>query len=283
MAALSHTYRYRFPSALHTETDRPSLTLATSSAATDEPHPFFFHGLVREPRITSDLLVALSDVVGAHYFRPLDWRQLDPVVTSNEEMLRFEGFSGCCGVYARIDLPASAFESDGIQGRGTTNVDFNQPMRASLMQTGTSDSMSLGVGADRVEIERSGHGVIERKVQLPMRWIKGFSEVQAFQPGLQRRFEIAGADARRFLRSLPFKNPPKQASYVVSAGRGLRLSPRASKGAVAVHGVHRLQTLVPLTTRAQRLVLWADHDRGTSAWQVEFSHGCYTLLMSPEV
>ena len=71
------------------------------------------------------MLLVLSDVVRTHFFLPQP-ALLDPVVTSNEAMLRFEGFSGCCGVYARVDLPAEAFDSD-IQGRGTTNVDFNNP------------------------------------------------------------------------------------------------------------------------------------------------------------
>ena len=40
---------------------------------------------------------------GAHFFdaRP---PQMDPIATSSPSMVRFEGFSGCCGVYARVDL-----------------------------------------------------------------------------------------------------------------------------------------------------------------------------------
>ena len=53
----------------------------------------------------------------------------DPVVTCNEGMVRFEGFSGCCGVYARVDLDERAFQGD-LYRTGTTNVDFNNPMRA---------------------------------------------------------------------------------------------------------------------------------------------------------
>ena len=56
---------------------------------------------------------------------------MDPVLTSTASILRLEGFSGCCGVYVRADLPADLFEGD-VKGRGTTNVDFNDPMRNAL-------------------------------------------------------------------------------------------------------------------------------------------------------
>ena len=51
----------------------------------------------------------------------------DPVVTCSDDRLRFEGFSGCCGAYARVDFLPSAITGD-VFGRGTTNVDFNQPI-----------------------------------------------------------------------------------------------------------------------------------------------------------
>lgn len=50
--------------------------------------------------------------------------QMDPVVASNEAMLCFEGRSGCCGVYARVDLDTAGLEAERL-GRGTTNVDCN--------------------------------------------------------------------------------------------------------------------------------------------------------------
>ncbi|MFV2013036.1 MULTISPECIES: hypothetical protein [unclassified Micromonospora] len=38
------------------------------------------------------------------YHRPIDPASLDPVVTGGRDRLRFESFSGCCGVYARLDV-----------------------------------------------------------------------------------------------------------------------------------------------------------------------------------
>lgn len=103
------------------------------------PHPFFFEGRCRSPRMVADLLLALAHTVNSRFYLPGAWRMLDPVVTSSEELLRLEGFSSCCGVYARVDLSAEAFDSE-IQGRGTTNVDFNAPI------TGSSKTAKLAKG-----------------------------------------------------------------------------------------------------------------------------------------
>lgn len=92
----------------------------------------FFDGWARHPRHLGDMLVTLSDAVRSHFLLPRP-ALLDPVLTSNEALLRLEGFCGCCGVYARVDLSAEAFEGE-CHSRGTTNVDFNAPMRNALMR-----------------------------------------------------------------------------------------------------------------------------------------------------
>jgi hypothetical protein len=53
------------------------------------------------------------------------------VVTSNGDRLRFESFSGCCGVHARLDLLPDALTGQPVRS-GSTNVDFNEGMRAAL-------------------------------------------------------------------------------------------------------------------------------------------------------
>lgn len=48
------------------------------------------------------------------------------MVTGNGDRLRFESFSGCGGVYARLDVLGEALDGDEV-GHGTTNVDVNLP------------------------------------------------------------------------------------------------------------------------------------------------------------
>ncbi len=279
-AALDFTYHYAFASGLEAANDRaPTLSLATCDL--DHAQPYFFDGRVRQPRVLGDLLVTLSDVVRTHFFLPMP-PLLDPVLTSNEELLRLEGFSGCCGVYARVDLPAEAFEGE-CHGRGTTNVDFNTPMRNALMRLRDQDEVDFSVGKDEVVLSKGNEKTIEKKVKLPVRWIKGFSEVQAYQPRLQLKMETGAAEALRFTRSLPKASKPKMPSYAISAGRSIRLSQRPQKGAVQILGTHRVKVIEPLLARAERLRVWADEDSGTSAWEVCFPLGSFFLMISPEV
>ena len=260
-ATLDFTYRFAFPSAVG-ETERGfCLRLATCGAQQEQP--YFFDGRLLAPRETGEMLLVLSDVVRTHFFLPRPML-LDPVVTSNEAMLRFEGFSGCCGVYARVDILAEAFHTDYL-GRGTTNVDFNNPMRAALSRLRDHDDARLAVGADGVELSKGGDTVVETKVKLPIRWIKGFNEVQIYQPTMSLKIDVPGAEARRFVRSLPRSGPAKKPSFVTQTGKTIRLSQRATKGAVQFHGTHRVRVLEPLMNTAKSLRIWADEDSGTTA------------------
>ena len=278
-AALEHTYRYAFPSGPGPTAAGPGLRLATCSADLEQPH--FFEGRLRKPGEAGRMLLALADVVGTHFFLPTP-PNLDPVVTSNEAMLRFEGFSGCCGVYARVDLPPEAFDRD-LAGRGTTNVDFNSPMRAALSRLrDADDDARLAVGADEVALSKGGGAVVEKRVKLPVRWIKGFCEVAAYAPLLELKLEVDGAEGRRFIRSLP-ATPLKRPGFVVRSGRSIRLSQREAKGAVRVAGTHRLRVVEPLLAGAKSLRAWQDDASGTTAWQVAGEAGAMFLLLSPEV
>lgn len=278
-AAIDFTYRYPFLSSVGDIGTGFGLRLATCDAG--HKHPHFFEGRMREPRVVGDMLLCLSDVVRTHFFLPRP-ALLDPVVTSHEEVVRFEGFSGCCGVYARVDLAAAAFEAD-LAGRGTTNVDFNNPMRAALSRLRNTDDARLAVGQDAVTVSRNDDAVVEKKVKLPVRWLKGFSEVQAYQPRLGLKWEVSASEARRFIRGLPRGGPPKTPSFVTQTGRALRLSQREGKGAIRLMGTHRLAIVEPLLSAAKTLRVWADNEAGTSAWEIICPTGRFLLMLSPEV
>jgi len=279
-AAIDYTYRYPFASSVGQFDRGFGLRLATCGA--NHEHPHFFEGRLLYPRIVGDMLIALSDVVRTHYFMPNVSGLVDPVVTSNEEMLRFEGFSGCCGLYARVDLDQQAFESE-LQGRGTTNVDFNNPMRAALIRLRDRSDARLSVGQDQVALSRDGQSTVEKKVALPVRWIKAFCEVQAYQPSMELRLEVGAAEARRFVRSIPRGNAPKRPCFISQLGKSLRLSQRDKRGAIRVQGVNRLRALEPLMGSAKNLRIWFDPDARTSGWEIEMDGGRFFLMISPEI
>jgi hypothetical protein len=278
-AALDFTYKYPFASSVGQLDQGFGLRLSTCGA--HQEHEYFFNGRLLQPRCVGDMLLVLSNIVKTHFFLPRPIL-LDPVVTSSENMLRFEGFSGCCGVYARADFLPEAFDSD-LQGRGTTNVDFNNPMRAALTRLRSQEDARLSVGLDEVVLSKSNERVVEKKVKLPLRWIKGFSEVQAYLPNLKLCYEISTSEARSFIFSLPRGGSPKQPTFITQTGKSLRLSFRESPKSIRLMGLDRIRTIEPLLGIAKGMRIWADEESGVSGWEVLFETGRFFLLISPEL
>jgi hypothetical protein len=109
---------------MHDSTAGRTLALETSGGATpagEAANPRFFSGFLTAPAAAATALLAVADVAAARYYRPSANASLDPVVTADGDRLRLESFSGCCGVYARLDLLASGMNGDDV-GHGTTQA-----------------------------------------------------------------------------------------------------------------------------------------------------------------
>jgi len=277
--AVSYTYRYPFESTVDLQPQTPELRMATSLDETSDD--LFFDGKLRRPAVVGRMLSVLCDVVRTRFYQPFAPLDLDPVVTSGGGMLRFEGFSSCCGVYARVDLPPAAFDID-LRGKGTTNVDFNNPMRAALRRLTDRDDASFQVGGTGVTLSKGTQQIVERKVKLPVRWIKGFCEVQAYQPRLVPQLELTPAEARDVFKSLP-KGKSRQGVFVTKTGRAYRTTPRHKPGSVWIEGSERVRVLEPLLPTAKSVRIWYDEDAQISGWEIDSDVGRLFTLVSPKL
>lgn len=281
---LDHVLRYATPSSLVHEGGRPSLALATSGGADANPH--FFTGRLADPRRTAMALRALARVASERFYIPPGMLERilaasDPVVTSGGGHLRFEAFSACCSTYARVDLPPDAIDGE-FAGHGTTNVDFNAPMRAALAQAGDHDELGLRVGADHVILSRDGADVTERRVPLPSRWLRSFVEVQAYQARMERRAALDRAAALSFVRSLPASAAASSEIWAVPSGRGLRIAGSRSPGAVRITGAARLRLLEPLAAVSGGLEVLATPDGEASEWVLALGPARFHLVTSAD-
>jgi hypothetical protein len=281
--AVSYTYLYAiFSEALATATG-VDLRLATSDVAGQCAE--YFRGKLTRPLRAANLLRGLVQVVQSRFYTPpammaRTLRLAALVVTCADDVIRFEAFSACCSAYARVDLLPKALDGERI-GRGTTNVDFNAPTRAALARVRECDDFGLAIGADSLEFLRHEDSVVEKKVELPLRWLRGFVEVQAYQARMRRRLEVSAPEAARFLRSLPRGAGPASA-WVVPAGSGLRLSQVASGGGVRIGGIGRLRVLEDLVRHARTLRIYGDESSGASAWELVLEEARFHLVLSPE-
>ena len=289
MATAELTYRYLAPSTVRETDGRAEVSLATSGGRED--NPYFFTGFLGAPRQTAQALLVVAEVARTRYYEPPNMvaariAAADPVVTSNHDRLRFESFSACAGVYARLDL-----EPGVLDGRprewGTTNVDFNPPMRAALARIHDDEAMLMHVGHDEVRVETLGGSAVERKVPLPERWLKGFAEVQVASAHMVLRHELPAVEARRFIQSLP-RTKSRSVAWATPAGGGLRLSSRPDGAAVCLAGPERLRLLEKLLpfTRVLRVYGPAptrDRAAEPGAWELELDGARLVFGLSPEL
>ena len=282
MATLAHTYRYAGASALQAG-EQPRLTLVTGHG---EQHPLFFAGRVLAPQRTAQALTALHRVVAARFFVPANtlgrtMSLADPVVTSGGGWLRFEGFSGCCSAYARVDLmPGSC--SGQVLGHGTTHVDFNAAMRAALARVRDAAGLELAVGHDALQLRSGADAVTERRVELPQRWLRGFVEVQSWLAAMTPQLRCTGAEVLRWLRAAPRVATHHTALWLQRGARGLFASSLPAREAVRVSELQRLRVLEALLPAASEVQVFADAQQQASAWVLQLGALRFTLALSAE-
>jgi hypothetical protein len=288
MAAVEQTYAYLTPSTVAVDSDGTEVSLSTSGGGS--PHPYFFTGFLGEPRQTAQALLAVAEVARTRYYVPPGSASrlaaADPVVTSNVDRLRFESFSGCAGVYARLDLEPELLGGEAAAW-GTTNVDFNLPMRAALARVHDADAMLMHVGHDEVRVTTLAGSEVERKVPLPERWVKGFAEVQVSASRMLLRHELGRVEARRFLQSLP-RTRSRGVAWATPAGGTLRLTTQPDDGAVCIAGPERLRLLEKLLPFARSLRVYGPLPTSPrvaepSAWELVLNGGRVVFVLSPEL
>ncbi|MCM2391644.1 SWIM zinc finger family protein [Streptomyces albipurpureus] len=296
MTRSTQALAYVRPSALESSVDGGLLGLETSGGLTPvgaQPHPSFFAGFLTSPQTAARGLLAVADVAAARYVDPTPRPLLDPVVTGNGDRLRFESFSGCCGVYARLDVLREGLDGQET-GRGTTNVDVNNPLRQALSRLTGDSPLHLRVGPGELAVTTLDGSVVEKKVPLPDRWLRGFAEAQVATAGFDLRAELSAVEAVRFLRSLP-KSTGRASwgtRWVVPSGRTLRPTTRPVAGAISLPGPERLTTLQRVLRHATALRVYGPATPGalpggsagatSTAWEVVLPGMRLTLTLSPE-
>ena len=127
--------------------------------------------------------------------------------------------------------------------------------------------------------------MVERKVPLPGRWLRGFAEVQVLTAAFEPRAEIPAAEAAAFLRRLP-GGADRSVLWAVPAGRTLRLTSRPAPGAVCLAGAGRLAALRGLLRHARTLRVYGPPVRAgspavPSTWELDTGTLRLSLTLSP--
>lgn len=256
-------------------------------AVADQPTgQMFFDGFLTHGEQAAAALLLVAKVARTRFYTPPNMvaamiDAADPVVTANTDRLRFESFSACCGVAARYDILPAGLDRPPTSP-GTTNVDLNPPVRAALADVRGLDPLHLAVGTD-VTVTTMDAQIVERKVPLPPRWVRGFAEAQASAAGLVRRAVLPIAQVRRFLRGLPAASGGKSVLYAVPGRDGLRLTASPAPAAIPLGGPSRLRVLEALLPYASSLTAYGPGSPGSgvSLWQLDLPDARFSLALSP--
>ena len=107
------------------------------------------------------------------------WYVLDPVVSVQPDSVIFEAFSLDESMYGRVSLPNKELDLIEPLQRGTTNIDFSEKLANEFDRVRSYRPLTLKVGQDSVKISTELASRVEKKIDLPESWVKGFLEVQS--------------------------------------------------------------------------------------------------------
>lgn len=274
------TYHYKKPSGLIKSGNDDAIFLSKYSEIEKKEAPCFFWGNLTNPYITARCLITLSNIVQSSFnLSPFEMAKIkDPIVTAGNEKIRFEGFSQCAGVYGRVDILPGGHDGEFLES-GTTNVDFNQPMISALSRIHRNEKVLLSVGQKDVTLQNSSDKVVERKVPLPVKWIKGLASVQIFLSQAENSFSFNRIQALQLFQSLP-TGKIKADYYLTVRGNKPIFSAVKSINAICIGGIHRLKLLEPLVALADELRVFAHPDMQSTTWQLYFGRLRFNLTLS---
>jgi predicted DNA-binding WGR domain protein len=150
---------------------------------------------------------------------PLAFAVLDPIVTVHPDELFFEVFSKDEGAYAKLAVAADALGSAPKDPLfGTTNIDFSDALFAGISRMRSYRETRISVAKEAVALATTGAPeVLEKKVNIPDTWVRGFLQVQSAGTLPRTIVKIAPIDLYNVLRHLRLNADRKK------GGRGVRV------------------------------------------------------------
>ena len=228
------------------------------------------------------------------------WMVLDPVVSVHPDCVVFEVFSIDESSYGRVTVPMDRLDILSPTVYGTTNVDYSKSLADEIARVRDYRPAFLNVEAGGVTVGTGAGERMEKKIDLPPTWVRGFLQVQSASsfPGidvtlsgdtiaevltvLKRRREDAGP------RSLKFALTPGQKPKIVIEPWNIEIAETqhvyngSHTGDVRIWGRRRLLVLDSLMPYAEKVqirllgtgmpsywtVFQKDHrfDLGLSGW-----------------
>ncbi|SHJ14679.1 hypothetical protein SAMN02745163_01420 [Clostridium cavendishii DSM 21758] len=155
------------------------------------------------------------------------WFVLDPVITVHKDQVSFEAFSLDESTYGCLSIDMDEFDLVGEPKLGTTNIDFSAKLAKEMERFRTYTNVELAINPGGFTVDT---GVmpeyVEKKIELPETWIKGFNQVSSASSLEGIDIEISPTDMYdicSFLRRNKEKSSPRYMKWILEPGKQVRI------------------------------------------------------------
>lgn len=155
------------------------------------------------------------------------WFVLDPVITVHKDIVSFEAFSIDESTYGCLSINMDEFELLKEPELGTTNIDFSHKLAREIERFRTYNEVNLSVNPKGFSVES---GImpehVEKKIELPDTWIKGFNQVSAAASLGGIDIELTKTDMYdicSFLRRHKEKESPRYMKWILDPGKNVKI------------------------------------------------------------
>ena len=156
------------------------------------------------------------------------WFVLDPVITVHKDQVSFEAFSVDESTYGCLSVAMDEFDLLQEPKLGTTNIDFSAKLEKEMQRFRSYTDVTLSVNPDGFTIDNEiVPEYVEKKIDLPETWIKGFNQVSSAAALDGIELELTPSDMYdicAFLRKHKEKKSPRYMKWILENKLGLSLA-----------------------------------------------------------
>ncbi|MCY6959009.1 hypothetical protein [Clostridium brassicae] len=155
------------------------------------------------------------------------WFVLDPVITVHPDQVSFEAFSLDESTYGCLSVDMDEFELLQNPQLGTTNIDFSAKLAKEMERFRTYTDVELSVNPGGFTVDT---GIMpehmEKKIELPETWIKGFNQVSSAASLGGIDIELSPVDMYdicSFLRRNKAKKSPRYMKWILEPDKPVKI------------------------------------------------------------
>ncbi len=155
------------------------------------------------------------------------WFVLDPVITVHNDQVSFEAFSIDESIYGCLSVAMDEFDLLQKPALGTTNIDFSVKLEKEMQRFRSYTDVTLSINPEGFTVDNDiVPEYVEKKIDLPNTWIKGFNQVSSAAALSGIEIELSPSDMYdicAFLRKHKEKKSPRYMKWILEPGQRVQI------------------------------------------------------------